>query len=146
MTMGDLSATMISLDNRLGIVYDEDGNAKSDFMRYWRPPGSFDTEIDLEGDWYFMDLGSTMVFGGFGSDPSVKVPDILRSVETMAKDNWHWFTEDAAIVEAGVIQDNRKFLWISFDSKDDAMLSKMTLLGLRNQKYADHRRLSGSSE
>ena len=140
----ELNVTMVTLDQVRGVVYSDEGKPIISFVENWKAPEIFDSEIVLKGDWYFLDLGSTIAFGG--DDPLIKVREVLYSIKAIAKQNWHWFTEDATVVEDGVILDNRKYLWISFDSADDAMLSKMTLLGLRNQKYAHHRRLPGSSE
>lgn len=111
--------------------------------------------LEFESNWYadiqylvnsnvfFRDFGSTIQFLGQEADNfEQNIKEFLESIRDICSYDWYWNVQDVVILEEGLVIDNRKYVWISFDSKEDAVLCRMTHTDLRNQKYAYNRGLS----
>lgn len=123
----------------------------------WYAPKDF----PKEGLTYELDLGSVLtVLAGSENVRTSLGNEALIEVARICKHDWCWTIAEKTInTEVPMSQltskkippeedklvlaptDQRKFLYINFDSKDDAMLVRMTILDLRSIRDEDGRGL-----
>ncbi len=103
---------------------------------------------------FYVEIGSIFDIGGrVGSFPDLD-DAILDQVAKICKHDWQWSwdeystfapdTNGRSTMPDGTrvsVDDVRRRLWIHFDSKDDAMLSRITVVDLRNARHADSGRM-----
>jgi len=103
---------------------------------------------------FFMDLGS--IFSG-AENSADEIEKVLSWLIHNCQHRWQWIVNESVIYRADdngkttlpdgsrvSVSDMRRRLWINFDSRDDAMLSRITLVDLRNARYANCGILSSS--
>jgi len=97
---------------------------------------------------FFMDMGS--LFQLAYEDDITPIFRILEWLEANCRQGWRWTIDEKtefvpdptgkSILPNGKrasVSDVRRQLWINFDSRDDAMLSRITLVDLRNMRHAN---------
>ena len=94
-------------------------------------------------DTYWFVLGSTFDENVI-DESSPELITVLSWLQANATGNWYWCRDSAnAWDDEGNILDLLDILWIKFDLKSDAMLSRLTWLDLRGKsQYAFNRGLS----
>lgn len=85
---------------------------------------------------YFQDLGSLLDFQRMDNIVE-QAQEIIAWHRSHVKGLWAWTLDERNVCDhAGAIKDVRKYLWISFDLSEDAMLSRMTWRDLKGERYA----------
>lgn len=135
-----------------------------DYLGFWRAEGLKDND---PGHVFYQDVGTVIVpyDDSFLDELLGRMRHTLETIKSTCSESWRWSWEDRTIFHSEDLYmltsnstsprvsvcepppsprviDSRRWLWISFDSAKDAMLVRMIIDDLRNERHANGGRMS----